>query len=1329
MRRQTWIGAFLLGIASLSPGWTLAQETTESKAIQPVEPKLNRPIDFEKDIYPILDAKCLACHNVAINENGLVLEDVKAILKGGKRGPSVVAKDPTKSLLYTMSSRGTGPAMPPLPNKVEAAAVTPEELGLIRQWILEGANAGAGTGGSAINWQPLPKGVHPIYSVALSHDGQYAVAGRGNKVVLYHVPTGETLADLGDPALAAIQYNGKPMYEPGASHRDYVHSLAISPTGNMIASGSFREVKLWARPDNWQRLALPASGGVVPALAVSPDGQWIAAAAADFSIKIFKAGDANPAKTLAGHTATVSSLAFSPEGTKLYSASHDKSIRGWNLADGTPAGRLETPAAVYAIALTIDGTKVIAGCADNLLRVFTSPSAAAALSTAAAPVPFVRVSPDRKTLALAEADGKITLIDLATGKVAKQLAGHAGAVNAVAFHANSAKIASAGADKSVRLWDLASGQAVVITKDIPNPVTAIAWNAAGTQVAAGFSDGGIALFKADVAEPPLEKALAGNTQAITGLAYAPGGEAVYSAASDGNVRRYQVADGAQQWAQAHGAAIHDLALSADGQFLATAGENNQVKIWQAANGAGGPKPVLEGFSAPVRSVTFTLDNTKVVSGTANNQLVVHDAKTGLLEEIAVRHGGAVEAVASAGETGRQIISSSADKTVVSAPLAFERQLAGHGGPVNAVAIVPPQGARVASGSEDGTVRLWDLANGNQAASLAQGAAVTSLAVSSTGTRILSGGVNNTAILWNAANNQQVVQLKGDKRLARRVYHLEADEAEAKATLNAATAAVPAAEKSLGERTEAQKKATEAKAAAEKKATEMAADAKAKADAKVVTDKAFADADAAAKVAVEEKTKADKALTDSDAAQKAAVQKQAQAQEALNKDANNEDLKKAKADADTALAKANEELKKAQDAKAAADKKMADTAAALKTAQDAKTAADKAATDAQANAKKADDEKNAAVKSLEQADKGVKEATDALAKSKVDLEQRTAQQKAAEAVLTDGKAKNTEKEKPVRSVAFSRDGKLAAIGTESGQIATFDAETGAALEVLDAHGSPVRALAFGDIHTLVSGGDDQAAKVWDLNPAWKLAGVLGPKKETPDDLANSTLVHRITSLAFSNDGKLLATGGGDPSRSGELILWDVASQAVVKNLETAHSDTVFALQFSRDDKQILSGAADKFVKIHDVATGKLVKSFEGHTNHVLGVSWRGDMKQVASAGADNAIKVWNVETGEQLRTIAGYAKQVTAIQYMGRGGNFVSCGGDKTVRFHTADNGSNVRNFPGAADYMYAAAASERETIVIAAGQDGVLRVWNGANGQALRTFDPPKPPQEQATAK
>ena len=165
------------GIVGYFAGWAESQDSKESKAIQPAEVKLGRPVDFEKDVYPILDAKCVACHNVAINENGLNLEDVKNIMKGGKRGPSVIAKDPDKSLLYKLSTRGAAPAMPPLPNKVEASALTPDELGIIRQWILEGANAGMGGTGNAINWQPLPKGTHPIYSVALTPDGQFAAAG------------------------------------------------------------------------------------------------------------------------------------------------------------------------------------------------------------------------------------------------------------------------------------------------------------------------------------------------------------------------------------------------------------------------------------------------------------------------------------------------------------------------------------------------------------------------------------------------------------------------------------------------------------------------------------------------------------------------------------------------------------------------------------------------------------------------------------------------------------------------------------------------------------------------------------------------------------------------------------------------------------------------------------------------------------------------------------------------------------------------------------------------------------------------------------------------
>src|SRR5579863_7905747 len=103
MRRHIANCLSALCLVACCAGIAAAQENKDAKApqaIQPAEVKLGRPVDFERDVYPILDAKCVACHNVAINENGLNLEDVKGILKGGKRGPSVIAKDPEKSLLY-----------------------------------------------------------------------------------------------------------------------------------------------------------------------------------------------------------------------------------------------------------------------------------------------------------------------------------------------------------------------------------------------------------------------------------------------------------------------------------------------------------------------------------------------------------------------------------------------------------------------------------------------------------------------------------------------------------------------------------------------------------------------------------------------------------------------------------------------------------------------------------------------------------------------------------------------------------------------------------------------------------------------------------------------------------------------------------------------------------------------------------------------------------------------------------------------------------------------------------------------------------------------------
>jgi WD40 repeat protein len=168
----------------------------------------------------------------------------------------------------------------------------------------------------------------------------------------------------------------------------------------------------------------------------------------------------------------------------------------------------------------------------------------------------------------------------------------------------------------------------------------------------------------------------------------------------------------------------------------------------------------------------------------------------------------------------------------------------------------------------------------------------------------------------------------------------------------------------------------------------------------------------------------------------------------------------------------------------------------------------------------------------------------------------------------------------------------------------------------------------------------------------------------------------------------------------------------------HSDSVLSLDFSPDDKYLASGAADKFARVIDLATGKVLKAFEGHTHHVLGVSWKRDGRSLATAGADNVVKVWDFTTGERKKNIEGFNKEVASISFIGVTDQALTSSGDSQVRI-VRENGESVRTFGGAADYMYSASATPDGKVVVAGGQDSILRVWNGGDGNVLVTFPPP----------
>ncbi|MEZ6066877.1 MAG: c-type cytochrome domain-containing protein [Planctomycetaceae bacterium] len=462
----------------LLPLLLLLPSLVNAQAIEPADPALGRKVDFYQDLFPVFEAKCLACHNVKDQEGALSLESVPAILKGGDSGVVVVAGKPDESLLVKLVARADEPAMPPLPNSAQAKSFTPRELGILRQWIQEGATAGSPPPASTLGWLPVPKQTRAIHSLALSPNGQFIAAGRANRVVLFDTATKAEVASLTDPALLSVMHNGAPMYGAGESHRDFVHAVAFSPDGDWLASAGYRIVKLWRRQSD-QELNQWDAGQPVSALAVNAEGSLAATGQADGSIRLWDLATSQPGATLTGHTGGVRGLGFSPDGSKLYSTGDDKSLRQWTIADAAAAGQLGLPNEATALLVSKDGTLIVTAQADNKLLVWDASAVAPAAE-----------QPAEETTPAAEGDQPAAEAAPAPEppKPVREIGGHGQPVTQLLLVPGGDEFLTACRDGNVRLVNLMNGQ-VPRAFNIGSPVLAMTLSADAERIAAVAENG------------------------------------------------------------------------------------------------------------------------------------------------------------------------------------------------------------------------------------------------------------------------------------------------------------------------------------------------------------------------------------------------------------------------------------------------------------------------------------------------------------------------------------------------------------------------------------------------------------------------------------------------------------------------------------------------------------------------------------------------------------------------------------------------------------------------------------------------------------------------
>ena len=256
----------------------------ELKPIAHEEPSLGRPVEFELDVRPILEANCIACHNVTTKEGELVLENIESILKGGASGPAVVPEKPDESLIFKLARRGEEPLMPPTPNDRQAKEMSPQQLGILRQWIIEGAKAGSVAPSKTMNWQPINAKLQGIYSLDVDSAGRFIAAGRGSHVSIYDMTRRDVVGSLVDPQIKSPGSEAP----AGAAHLDVVHAIAFHPTEPMIATSGYRNVKLWRRDAESVGTAIPIAVDV-QAWAANAGGSELCIAAASRGIVVVNA--------------------------------------------------------------------------------------------------------------------------------------------------------------------------------------------------------------------------------------------------------------------------------------------------------------------------------------------------------------------------------------------------------------------------------------------------------------------------------------------------------------------------------------------------------------------------------------------------------------------------------------------------------------------------------------------------------------------------------------------------------------------------------------------------------------------------------------------------------------------------------------------------------------------------------------------------------------------------------------------------------------------------------------------------------------------------------
>ncbi|WOD38947.1 NACHT domain-containing protein [Nodosilinea sp. E11] len=444
------------------------------------------------------------------------------------------------------------------------------------------------------------------FSQAQFRDTAFATALGRNPVAAFS-PDGQHLA-TGDHEGRLLLWNlqrGKLvwMFDEGQGQGQGIGALAFSPTSDLLAVGTETgKIWLWPVGATYQTDVLDEHQAAVKALAFSPDGSQLASGDDQGRLCLWEVASGMSQGQLDGHQGAIHSLAYSPNADhsadRLVSGGDDQRACLWHVGDRTVINSFQarSTATLCTAGFLLDPhdptcppMAFAAGYDEHCLTLWSLETGLPCwiLPTDIQALLAMAISPNGRYLLCSRQDLAVALWDIPARRLCYTLPALRAPVWALAFSADSRYFVT-GSNYTIQLWNTQRGQCWRSFLSQAHPVRCLAFSASSTSgsILTGHDDTRLRLWQVNAGSPYADgpRTLSGHGGVIRTVALSADGQWLASSADDHCIRLWSAVTGHSQgvWATATPATL--LAFSPDGQWLASAGADRSIQLWDVATG-------------------------------------------------------------------------------------------------------------------------------------------------------------------------------------------------------------------------------------------------------------------------------------------------------------------------------------------------------------------------------------------------------------------------------------------------------------------------------------------------------------------------------------------------------------------------------------------------------------------------------------------------------------------------------------------------------------------------------------------------------------------------